>query len=341
MIAFNRACVGVDTGARSLKAAWITKGRDSGSLTLERQPGDEHGNTSAFRRLAEALSRRGVKNPYVGLIVPDDLLCTSVVDVPSKSSPAPRVQIAIAEFHRQLGLVQGEYDAVVTELPTHVRKDSGECMLVNGLNREASEQLCASAVTAGLDLVYMTTPSNALVAAMPIQQVPQGGEVTPILDLGWTSARIVLSCGGRVLFRRAIPELGIKSLMETIADARHADLAVIEAALNDSRQGSRANRVQLVQPALSKWIPRCIEDVRAALSYAHHRYPSNSFGVCVCVGGGTQLPGVLDALASQATFQVIASSYAPATDSQTPCLHAAHGMAVLLRNALAQSRRAA
>lgn len=341
MMKINRVYVGIDAGSRVLKAGWIsTRGRH-GTLATERQPEEGPCSVSEFRRLVDALSRQGIKKPYVGIIVPDDELITAVVDVPAKSSAAPRLDIAYAEFHRQLRLVSGQYDIVASELPAHARKDSGDSMLVSGINRAASEQICTNAVNAGLDLVYMTTPSNALVAAMQDVQDANTSGVIPILDLGWTSARFVLSSNGRVLFRRAVTELGIKSLIETIAVTRNAEPCTVEAALKDTRENSQANRVQLVQPAMTKWIPRCAEEIRAALSYAHHRYPAEPFGSCVCVGGGTQLPGILDALESHVGIHLVRSRHVPVEKTVPFCMHAAFGMAVLLRDALTQSRRAA
>lgn len=330
MIRSRGTVLGIDAGARRLKAAWLHPGSPSdqpdGWLCVERGSDDD---AQAFQRLARALHRQGVGRVPCGLVIPNDILQTAVVEVPTKNSDAPRAQIAMAEFHRQLGMATGVCDTNISELPRPARKDAGDTVLVSGIRKDVSEAMCTAAVEAGLDLVYVGTPGRAMVAALGTRAASRG--VVPILDLGWVSARLVLCHQEQVILRRAIPELGIEALLRTVAEGRSIELDAIEAAVADPRPEEQVRIGAVIAPMLGRWASRLVEEVRIGLSYAHHRYPSDVTGACYCMGGGVRIPGALEAIRSAASFEVSASP----TSSESSILAQAAGaigVALLLSN---------
>ncbi len=291
----NGISVGIDLGHRLLKAAWLVQpGDEPGMVCLER---GESSDEQAFDRLRAALELRGVRRAIVGIVAPNEHLQSTVVDVPTKGGQAPRDVIAGGEFYRQLGIDAGSCELRMVELTTPTRRSSGDTVLVSGIARARCEELCRSASDAGFDVVYLGTPSDALMAS---GVVPGGDVVVPMVDAGWENTRVVLSVGGEISLRRVGSGLGLKDVLTPLAEQHGVGVECIESLLLDADRGVAFEKA--CSTVLNRWAALAAEDVRAALSYAHHRYPSVDFAACICVGGGFAIDAVRHAFEAAATF---------------------------------------
>ncbi len=292
----KRMSVGIDLGQRRLKAAWLRGPDDeTGQLGMDR---GESTDAEAFGRLRSALELRGVRRPFVGLVAPSLLVKSTVVDVPAKGGQAPREVIAEGEFYRQFGLKTESCSVRIGEVPATARRSTGDRMLVSGLDRERGERLCEAAVQAGLDVVHLGVASDALLAS---GVVPSDAVVTPVVDAGWESTRVLLSMNGIAFLHRVGSGLGLKDVLVPLAEQHDMPTECLEAAMLD--EGVRTSLAEAWSGAFARWSMLVADDVRGALSYAHHRYPSVEFGPCQCIGGAFAIPALRDALASSAAFK--------------------------------------
>lgn len=291
----SRTSVGIDLGHRLLKAAWLVQPGDEPELVcLER---GESTDAQAFDRLHTALELRGVRRALVGIVTPNEHLHATVVDVPAKGGQAPRDVIAGGEFYRQLGIDAGSCELRMVELTTPTRRSSGDTALVSGIARERCEKLCRSAGDAGFDVVYVGTPSDALLAS---GLLPGGDVVVPIIDVGWENTRVVLSVGGEVSLRRVGSGLGLRDVLSPMAEQHGVGVECIESLLLDADRSAAFEKA--CSSALNRWAALAAEDVRATLAYSHHRYPSVEFAACMCVGGGFAINALRRAFEAAATF---------------------------------------
>lgn len=291
----RRTSVGIELGQRLLKAAWLAApGDQPGRLCLERGESDD---AQAFTRMRAALAMRGIRHATVGLVAPNEHVKSTVVEVPSKGSQAPREVIAGSEFYRQLGLELESCELRLVELTTPTRRNSSDTVLVSGIERTRCESLCRAGMDAGLDVVYLGTPSDALLAS---GVVPEGQQVVPIVDAGWENTRVVLSVNGEVSLRRVGAGLGLKDVLGPLAEQHGIGIECVESLLMDPERSSVFEKA--CAGPINRWAALVAEDVRATLSYAHHRYPSIEFASCICVGGGFSIGAMRRAFESASTF---------------------------------------
>ncbi len=292
----RRTNVGIDLGQRLIKAAWVVGPDDEpGMLRLER---GQSTDAEAFSRLRSALELRGVRRPLVGLLAPNHLVKSTVVDVPAKGGQAPREVIAAGEFYRQLGLKPETCNVRIGEVPATARRSTGDRMLVSGFDRERGELLCDAAVQSGLDLVHLCIASDALLAS---GVVPTDSVVTPFIDAGWENTRVLLSMNGIAFLHRVGTGLGLKDVLGPLAEQRGVAAECIEALMLDDALSEPIGDAW--SGACARWAMLAAEDVRGALSYAHHRYPSVEYGPCRCIGGAFSLRAVREAFEAAATFK--------------------------------------
>lgn len=289
--------VGIDLGARVLKAAWMSSPNAEAELIcLERGGSDD---AEALRRIGASLRLRGVKRALVGLVAPNQSVRSTVVEVPSKGGQAPREVIAAGEYCRQLGIAPGSCEIRITELPEPTRKAAGDSVLVSGASREKCEELCAQAAEAGLDVVYIGTPSDAILASGAMHR---RDEIATLVDVGWNATRVVVGLNGSIVLRRVGSELGLESVLSSVAERYGVEVDCLESLFVGGEQTQLIEEV--AAGAFSRWAMLAAEDVRAAMSYAHHRHSAFEFAPCVCVGGAFGIEALQAAMAGAAPFAI-------------------------------------
>ncbi len=298
----RRASVGVDLGTRVIKVAWQRRGGQQIESAAFTRQGDD--DAHELERVSRLLGLRGVRRPVVGLYAPDRLVRSAVVDVPSKGGQAPREAIAEQAFHRELDLPPGTRQLRISDTPASSRRGSAEQMLVMGVESEACALICESAWSAGLDVACVCTSAEA--AAYEATMRGDSG-VMLILDMGWTTARVMLVKDGQVTLHRASSNIGLRDVVIPVSEQlvggvedeasalRALDLA--EALLVDAEAAERHRA--LWSGPIERWAQLLGEDVRSGLAYAMHRYPEAEVGECIGVGGGALLPLAADALRAQ------------------------------------------
>jgi hypothetical protein len=209
--------IGLDLGTRRIRAVQLNASgvRVRRVLAVLRPAGtgDMLGDDEACG-LADAIDRAGFLGVGVRLVAPRAVICSSVLDLPPRASGAPIDQIAMGELAGRHRL-----DPDRTELAMWATGEAGsrngtERIIAVACAHDRAEAFVAPLERAGLRVETIVPPAIALLRSLAI-----GRSQRILLDLGWSSARVLLMRDGVVIFERTMQECGISRLFDRAGEA--------------------------------------------------------------------------------------------------------------------------
>ena len=171
------------------------------------------------------------------------------------------------------------------DLPVPARAANSTFVMAAGLDHADATAMMDAFEGQGFDVECLTTHAAAVTAACgPLLDRP--GELAAILDLGWTSARVLLLHQTVVVYERALNEFGLAGLVGPGPGAEAASRL-----WSEGLSGSAAATVKT-------HFQRLAGELRIALSYLANQYSDAELAGLFLTGGGAELPGLTDLLGS-------------------------------------------
>lgn len=344
-------------GARSgtigvgLDAGWIAAAqcaRRSGGIALQRAVVIQRPDPSRaidaqdWDRLAAVLERRGFVGSAVSLVAPDEMVASAVLDLPPRSSGAPVDKIAQGEMARLHGLEPDGFAMGSWDLPRAVgaRAESETAVLALACKHAHGQALGEQAWSAGLELVAIDARCAALARACePMLNTEQGQRA--VLDLGWSSARLVVVHEGTLVYERGLPEGSVGSLASTIGDhftlepdLARVVLAEVGCVEHPGDTPSPYDASGHIADLIIEWTSALGGQVATALGYAAHRYGTDRATTLLLTGASGQIRGLAAGLGAHlgSEARIVAPSdlvaQRPGIDGSDPRLTAALGSAL-------------
>lgn len=317
MPSFSRPLIGVDFGARQIKAVQAARSRGGAPLSacLTRRAVGGAPDGAEVARLTEVLMRQGFQGRSVALTAPVDRLMSLVLDMPPRDSGAPYDVIASQEFARQQQLTAGSFELAWWDVPRPVRSNSSKVMAV-GCTHADSEPLLDAFERGGFDVALVDSGQCASVRACRSQLGPAMG-VSAVLDMGWGTSRLALVYRDAIVFERVFSGSGLSGLSEKVCSAMSIDvneagvllerLGIADGQAEVSTGDARVSSVsQELRPYVEAWLDEIAEAVEASFGYTAHLYPDAAVGRLVLVGGGACVPGVASYLDGRVGPEVVA-----------------------------------
>jgi Tfp pilus assembly PilM family ATPase len=329
--------IGLDLGARHVKAAQLRRARD-GTLTVEalatfpRAGPSENPCTidaTEARRVGDVLFRRGFVGRELVLAVPDERLMTASLELPPRSADVPLDQIARAEFARTLKADSDAFEFAYWDLPAPARASRAtHVMGVGCLHAHAEPVIDAFADSGtGLEVVGLDVGPCALTRAAAAW-IAADDEITALVDVGWGAARLLVAHRGVVCYQRGLPGYGVERLKRALGDQlgvdnadlldhllRHVSLdsdaavGAVEAAV-PTPQGPAAEEAQR---AMRAHLDAVLAEVVTSLAYSSHQYPDAAARRVLLCGGGANFVGAGKYLSARHKLDVRAVRPADAT----------------------------
>ncbi len=297
--------IGVDIGASSIRAAETTRAK--GGLVIRKfghvplphgsvQSGviqDDKAVTAALKHLWTTTRFRGrdvvlgVTNPQV---VVREMTLSNLPD---------------RELRRSLPLQVGDMLPLPAErsvLDFYPLEEPGRKEKVRGLLIAAPKDAVLAAVQAveraGLHVTRVDLASFALLRAVSRLD----SQVEAIVDIGAQVMNVVVHADGEPLIVRTIPRGGME-ITEMIATRLGIDLS--EAESLKCRIGLRAEEGPGTAEVVNEAVRPLISEVRSSFSYLSAGDRQTRVSRVVLSGGGSRLPGLVEALHSQLDVEVI------------------------------------
>lgn len=294
----KRSPIGLDIGRHSVKAVQLSGVRGSWRMAAAaRVPREDPGaalSVSEVRAVSQVLGRQGFVGNTVVVAAPGDKVLGGILETPPSSSGAPMEAIARAELASMHRVEPESFEMACWELPGG-RGREGTRVMAAACPHAFADGYLDMLESGGLDVLAMDTESTAaarMCASQPAGQVA----MLPVVDLGWSAARLMLLHHGTVIYERRLAELGLGALWSVLVQQLHLDAAVAdyllkEVGLGEAKDG--AERVQLdeAHAAIGAHLDPLVRELSSALAYAEHEYGQLGDPVVQMIGGGAMLRG--------------------------------------------------
>jgi len=310
--------IGVDIGSRMIHAVQLNdRGAPMHRVAMARaHPGGPFDADEALR-LAEVLIRRNIPGDRLVLAAPPDLTLNASLELPPRSSGAPLEQIARAESARMHNVT--DFEMAFWSIPEPARAASASYGIATICPHERAENLLAAFDSTPFIPEAIDLPAWAFARAAAPRLDP--GNVSAVLDLGWSRGELIALHGETVIVQRPLPEAGVHSahgalLRELDLDAELAEIITEQIGFDGEIEGAEPGAMQIVRDALTAHAERTIAEVRSSLSYVSHRYPDARLSGVLLVGGGAAMPGLRGRIAAALPCPV--ETLTPATLAPCP-----------------------
>ncbi len=310
----KRMPIGIDVGVRSIKAVQLSwPGREwqvEAVASIPRTGRDKTLDQDEVSRLAAVLDRQGFIGSDTVLAVPNEMLIGGIFELPSRSSGAPLDQIARMEIARVHKRDPGSFEMSSWDLPVSKRSSDTTNVMVAACAHADADGLLNLFDEAGLNVVALDTASWSFARAC-VGLVESESGACGILDLGWSSARLIVLYRGTIIYERTVPDGGVESLQNMLMQNTGLDNELVDHLLRSTsqeeagqEQGGDSTVPRQLSAAITAYVDPIAKELETSLSYAAHRYQDATVECVALVGGGACVAGVSEEMAKVSNLPV-------------------------------------
>jgi Tfp pilus assembly PilM family ATPase len=288
----TRTRIGLDYGSRRFKAAQLSgaggRWRIEAAVEMPRATASPLPEPGEVKQLCDLLARSGFTGRSLVVAVPENKVISGVLELPPRASGAPLDVLARTELARMHKRSPEAFEMTSWDLPAPARAANSTFVMAAGLDHADATALMDVFEGQGFDVECLTTHAVAVTAACGTL-LDKPGELAAILDLGWTSSRILLMHQTVVVYERALVEFGLAGLVGRLGGDQAA-----EGRLWAEGVAGKAD----VSVSVKTHFQRLAGELRIALSYLANQYSDAELAGLFLTGGGADLPGLAALLES-------------------------------------------
>lgn len=305
--------IGIDIGSRTIKAAQLraheTGHEITGLAMIPRQQAGANVTCDDIVHLRHVLHRQGFVGRRLVLAVPDEQLLRGHLDLPSGVSGAPVAQMARMELARIHHVEPQTFEMVHWGLSGNDKSQTPGQIVAVACPHQAADQLLETVEGCGLEVWALDVRTAAAARTCQPLTLPAPA-LTAILDLGWSSTKLMLVSGRTVIYERLLKsDLGslTRSLTQRFALTDEAACQIINHVgfqLEQDAGDLDAASLQVIHRILSGYFCGLAEELEAPFAYAAHQYMQEGIQRLLLVGGGAGISGLVDHLAGALHMEV-------------------------------------
>jgi Tfp pilus assembly PilM family ATPase len=346
----RRGPIGLDIGSRCVKAVQLAgqsgAWRIAAASSIPRTPDEPKLTEAEVQRITAVLRRQGFTGDSVVAAVPGEKLLTGILDVPPRDSGAPVEQIARMELATMHRTEAGSFEMAWWELPAG-RGREGSRIMAAACPHAVSEEMIALLESGGLEVAAIDTECAAL-ARVCDATADSFQRVSPVLDLGWRAARLVLLQQGTIVYERRLSEAGLGPLWHAITSQFNLEPRITDYLMTTVGLGPAPGetpddaddvpQLDEVRHLIGEHFEPMTREILSSLAYAEHQYPAaaGTKKSAMIIGGGAGIPGLAERFTQKMEVEVRRVSPAQrgvcgprlANLCQSPALTIAMGLAM-------------
>lgn len=360
----HRRPIGLDIGDRWIKAVQLdadgTRIAAAASIQRRVQP---TGEADAFtvddaRRLAGVLRRRGFIGRRVVVAAPPRAVMTSLLELPPRGCGAPLAQIARSELAHAHRRESDAMEVAFWDIPQSTRPTEGTPVMAAACAHADAQALIDPLEHAGLRVEALDLHGWAVARMVQRRATPEPPTpaddatnaadtndptgMTAAVDIGWSSATLILLHGPSVVYERSLTAAGVRDLAAAVTRTHGFAPGVVEYLLRDlgfAAHAASPDDADLRLKAIGQFeahFEGLAQELRLSMSYAQHQYPRTPVRHVVLTGGGAGVPGLgehMDPLidctvAALSPADVLPCGDALRAEAGSPALTVAAGLAL-------------
>ena len=330
--------IGIDCGATRLKA--VQRARSSGAwrvsalASVPRSNTDQPVNGEELAAFVGVLRREGFVGRQTVLAAPADIVKTTILELPPRTTSAPVDQIARMEAARLHGREGEGFEVATWDLPAGHRGAEATHVMATTCAHADAEPLLAACDGVGLDVVALEPAASALARAC--RPWCEGEQVIgAVADLGWSTARLMVMHRGVPVYQRTVVDGGLRALRDALAQRLALDVAAVSALFEAREELQLADdAARQVDDVVQAHAALVVAELQAAVAYASHRYPQAKPGPLVLTGGAAATMKLGERIGAAAGMEPREGCPARLMTCPTPMLHRAQDTALTVATGL-------
>jgi type IV pilus assembly protein PilM len=342
----TRTAIGIDVGARSIKAVQLHRFgghyRTAAISAVPRPAADQELEGDEMRELRRVLKRQGFQGRDVVLAAPDTALLRGVFDLPRQVSGAPVAQIARMELARMHQVAPDSFEMVCWEPPASGSPQSTMQAIAAGCPHATANAFLDQFEEHGFNVCALDIRSAAAArACAPLILAPPA--ITAILDVGWSATKLLLVCGGSIIYERLLMDQCLSKLIARLSERFDLAVNAVCQVLDTIGLSAAATMQELDEQSLAviHKIARAhfdvvLEELRAPFGYANHQYPGGGIARMLLIGGGASIAGLAPYLQEGLHIEVATATASDVLESAPHLLAKANHPAAIVALGLAK-----
>jgi Tfp pilus assembly PilM family ATPase len=303
----RRSSIGVEIGMRSIRAVQLVLDRGIWNIaaTTVIPRGKADALTDDLRQLAQTLPRRGFVGRDIVLAAPPEL----IVRVEFEVDAGVNNQEITERARRELAS-NGKCTTESLEIGWWTLPQCGppekKSVLAVGCRTPAAEAMLSSFDEAGLTVIAIETPSQAL-SRWTASFLPNAAQTFIALNIGWSSTTLSYVLDGRVAFERTIPAAGVRNIHVVIAERFGFDADEIDVLLTSEASDSDVHNDDLahhLDTVLCDQLNDLREEIIRSIQYLSQRYAGRAIDHVILLGEGSAIHGIDERLAASLNCRV-------------------------------------
>jgi Tfp pilus assembly PilM family ATPase len=301
------------------------------------------------RRLAGVLERRGFSGAAAVVGVPHEMLVSSVLELPPRSSGAPLAQLAAVELGRMHRRDPDAMEVALWEIPAANRAANGCEYMVTACAHDAANPFLDAFEDAGLDVLALDIPQLALLRAAAARMHPPPA-MDALLHVGYDRCSLMIVTDGVIAYERALEGAEGKALVTLVTQRLGAPTSAVEeilcgqgAEVTADHGAQRAELESELRDFTTVHVAALVEQVHTSFSYVARRYTDRDLATVLLTGEFGGLPGLATRLAALSVqAQVLgAADTAPPQESLAGAISSGPSVVAAIGLAMHRERDAA
>lgn len=292
--------IAIDAGARQIKAVQLShtpRGcKVEAAVALLRLTSGGVVDAGEADRLCGVLNRQGFHKCDAALAIGSQNLLASTIQLPPRISDQDLQQVVQIELARANRCDPGSFEMSYWQLPAQLDENTNHAMAV-ACPHATANTLMDQFDSSALNVIALGTACRALANAA-ILTAPDAESVA-VLDIGWSSATLVMVHHQAIVYQRVLDKAGIGLVHDALArrfdldddmtDYLLAHLGLATDTPNDLISGEDRSEVQRVISAHFEAVAR---ELQVCFPYGLRLFTDQPPAVVMLAGGGAAIPGV-------------------------------------------------
>ncbi len=311
--------IGIDVGSRNIKAAQLYcagKGHyEIAALSvIPRVRAGEEIDREEATELRSLLRRHGFHGTRMVLTADDRKLLRAVFEAPAQVHGSAVAQIARMELARAYSVAPDSLEMICWEPMRGDKPQSTAQAFALGYPHDAANPLLDVFEQVGFDVCAVDARSSAVVRACRSLTL-EPPAITAILDLGWTSTRLLFACGETVVYERLSVGDSILTLARNLRDKfniteESAYKVFVSAGLTGVDSSGEFDRrsAEFVQTLLDAHFNNIKRELRPPLAQISRQRCGGRTKRMLLVGSGAKIPGTARCLETGFELEVLTAA---------------------------------
>ncbi len=285
--------IGLDISGNTLSAVQLTPNGDSFSVVeaacVRKLDCNESVSQGDAKRAMDLIENRRFRGHRIVSAVPCELQLLGSFEIPPPDSGADISEITRGELAHESKLKTTDIESDWWVLPPTGKTGDSTRAIAVGLSQDKGRLLVDTLVEEGFEPVAFDVRGLAILRACR-HMLAGSGKISSFVEIGDFATLTCVCIDDTIIYYRRVEE-GLDNILQDVMREMNVDALVAEEMLSSLATGSDnvSSSARDLLALVNTQVGELAQTVRAAITYASHRYPHAELGNVLLMGAGADV----------------------------------------------------